>query len=155
MSILAFSRQIISILIACTTIGYSYAQSDHQVIGWSYGAEHLKDNVYKITIKASMLDPEWHFWTLNPGNDILIPTTIHFDDMAGVDLSAPLIVEGKEVEVEDELFGKVSYYEGETFFNKIIIAEKGTEIKGSIRFQACNKSVCLSPKEIPFSIILK
>ena len=125
-----------------------------EVYKWTFTANHIKDNEYELLIKADNLNPEWHFWTMDPGNEMLIPTQVKFNVSDDFRMDGDFTVEGATVSTSDELFGDVIYYEGDVVFKQKIKANAGSSVSGSIIYQACNATTCLAPKEIPFSISL-
>lgn len=125
-----------------------------QVVAWSFDANGDQEH-YEVLITADILQEGWHFWTTDLQSEMLIPTRITFDTASGQELLGDLIVEGTRMEKEDEIFGPVSYYEGDqVLFRQKVKAKPGSNISGNILFQACNASTCLPPKTIPFSIEL-
>ncbi|MBX9449392.1 MAG: protein-disulfide reductase DsbD N-terminal domain-containing protein [Taibaiella sp.] len=124
------------------------------VVAWSFDANRDREH-YEVLITADMLQEGWHFWTTDLQSEMLIPTRITFDIISGQELLGDMIVEGTRTEREDEIFGPVSYYEGEqVLFRQKVKAKPGSKISGNILFQACNASTCLPPRTIPFSIEL-
>ncbi len=129
------------------------AQEKH-VVQWEITAQKLDAQTLEMSFEASVLELGWHFWSLQLQNDMLIPTKIEYQGLQATQISPATLIEGELVEKDDELFGAISYYEGDRIVlkQKINIDNQVKNIKGSLTFQACNASMCVAPQTIPFDI---
>jgi hypothetical protein len=107
----------------------------HQYCGW------------KITLVIRARAREgWHFYSATQDNGTNIPTKIEVDLPEGMQF----VGEWKYPESEH---GKL--VDGATFERVIRVGDERvdlTEIKGSIRFQACAAQKCLRPQTLNFSV---
>lgn len=145
---------VIVIMISSLWMSQNAQANNKDVISWTFEAQQLSDDTYEVVLTANVLNPEWHFWTMNPGNEMLIPTQINFEPSSAFEKVGAFDIEGKTISTEDEIFGAIQYYEGDVVFKHKIKSEAGKKIEGAVVYQACNASTCLAPKEIPFSIVL-
>lgn len=127
-----------------------------QVISWQ--AEAKKDNQtnqFHLVLQAEILEPGWHFWTLDLQSEVLIPTKIIVTNESEVFSEPHWTVSGEVKQTEDEFFGHVEYYEGdEVSFVRATKLSEGQVIEGTITYQACNQSTCLPPATVPFKVEL-
>jgi hypothetical protein len=88
-----------------------------------------------------------------PKDDFLIPTTFSIPDGAGVRLDGVTYPDGKEFTLPLDPENKLSVYTNEFVLQTRIVAEAGNHlVEAKLRYQACDKSVCLPPKTIPVAI---
>lgn len=129
------------------------AQEKH-VVQWEITAQKLDAQTLEMSFEASILESGWHFWSLQLQNEMLIPTKIEYQGLQAQQIFPATLSQGELIEREDELFGTISYYEGDRVIlkQKIKIDNQVKNIKGSLTFQACNASMCVAPQTIPFDI---
>jgi hypothetical protein len=88
-----------------------------------------------------------------PKDDFLIPTTFSIPDGAGVRLDGVTYPDGKEFTLPLDPENKLSVYTADFVLQARIVAEPGNHlVEAKLRYQACDKSVCLPPKTIPVAI---
>ena len=88
-----------------------------------------------------------------PKDDFLIPTTFSIPDGLGVRLDGVTYPDGKEFTLPLDPENKLSVYTNEFVLQTRIVAEAGNHlVEAKLRYQACDKSVCLPPKTIPVAI---
>jgi len=88
-----------------------------------------------------------------PKDESLIPTTFSIPDGLGVRLDRINYPDGKEFTLPLDPENKLSVYTDEFVIQARIVAEAGNHlVEAKLRYQACDKSVCLPPKTITVAI---
>jgi hypothetical protein len=88
-----------------------------------------------------------------PKDEFLIPTTFSIPDGLGVRLERVNYPDGKDFTLPLDPQNKLSVYTEEFVLQARIVAEAGNHlVEAKLRYQACDKSVCLPPKTIPVAI---
>lgn len=135
-----------------------FGQKPNDIVQWKFEAKKINDYTYDIIGTATITQPDFHIWTLNPGGKDgeiqmeLIPTTIKVSKNPDIKIVGKTKAQGKAVEKKDELMGTIRYYEGSAKYTQRIEAKKNTTVKGVATFQACNESGCLPPADLPFEV---
>jgi Disulphide bond corrector protein DsbC len=94
-----------------------------------------------------------HINSHSPKEEFLIPTTFSIPDGAGVKLETATYPVGKDFVLPSDPGNKLSVYTEEFTIQARIVAPAGNHlVEAKLRFQACDKSVCLPPKTIPVAI---
>jgi DsbC/DsbD-like thiol-disulfide interchange protein len=88
-----------------------------------------------------------------PKEEFLIPTTFSIPESTGVKLEDATYPVGKDFTLPSDPGNKLSVYTEEFTIHARIVAPAGNHlVEAKLRFQACDKSVCLPPKTIPVAI---
>lgn len=126
-----------------------------KTVDWHFDIDK-KDEIYTLKINAELLEPDWHFWTIDLKSEFLIPTKIILNDSASYEFIQNLQVKGDKVQLDDEIFGNIEYYKSDTEFTQNFKLKNSQrhEISGSVTFQSCNNNMCKPPEIIKFSIPL-
>ena len=151
---------------AVLTIGYAsllaHSQADSTARSILNGAavEYLFPE--QVTVTAGKpSDVELHFRIAeglhinshSPKDDSLVPTSFSIPDGAGVRLERINYPEGKDFTLPLDPDTKLSVYTQDFVLLARIVAEPGNHlVEAKLRYQACDKSVCLPPKTIPVAI---
>ena len=94
-----------------------------------------------------------HINSHTPKDEFLIPTTFSIPEGAGVRLEAASYPVGSDFTLSLDPGNKLSVYTGEFVIQARIVAEAGNHlVEAKLRYQACDKSVCMPPKTIPVAI---
>jgi Disulphide bond corrector protein DsbC len=97
--------------------------------------------------------PGLHVNSHLPKDDFLIPTTFSIPDNSGVQFDKVSYPTGKEFTLPADPANKLSVYTDEFVIQARIVAAAGNHlVEAKLRFQACDKSICLPPKTIPVAI---
>lgn len=120
---------------------------------WTMSAKKIKGNDYEITLHC-VLKPEWHLWSLEPGGDgLLLPPAFTFAPNRAVSWKGELRESGKMISQEfPGTDGITHYYENEVTYRRKAAVASNTVIKGSVRYQCCDHSQCIAPKDKAFEI---
>jgi hypothetical protein len=88
-----------------------------------------------------------------PKDDFLIPTTFSIPDGLGVKLEDVKYPVGVDFTLPADPGNRLSVYTNEFVIQARIVAAAGNHlVEAKLRFQACDKEVCLPPKTIPVAI---
>jgi DsbC/DsbD-like thiol-disulfide interchange protein len=112
---------------------------------------------FKVGLLVKVI-PGWHIHAAQLEDEFLIPTSLDFEGKEGLEVQGyyfPPAIKKKYEYSESEL----SVYEGECVFGVLIqadnkIAPGKYNIKGRLKYQACDSTSCLPPKEVKLKIPL-
>ena len=94
-----------------------------------------------------------HINSHTPKDEYLIPTSLTIPDGAGVRLETATYPIGKEFTLPADPGTKLNVYTDELVIEARIVATAGNHlVEAKLRFQACDKEVCMPPKTIPVAI---
>jgi hypothetical protein len=94
-----------------------------------------------------------HINSHTPKDDFLIPTTLSMPEGAGARLEEANYPAGGEFTLPLDPKTKLSVYTGEFTIRVRIVAMAGNHlVEAKLRYQACDKNVCMPPKTIPVAI---
>ncbi|MBO4315683.1 MAG: thioredoxin family protein [Prevotella sp.] len=98
------------------------------------------------------IDPGWHVYSTNLGNDGPIEATFHVVKMDGIEPVGALRTEGKEIKKFDKMFGMdLRYFENAvTFVQKVKFTKPEYTADCYLEYGACNDEMCLPPTEVNF-----
>lgn len=105
------------------------------------------------------VNPGFHVNSNQPKSDLLIPTEIKFESLAGVVVGAPVYPAGQDFALSFSPGQKLSVYQGDVQVSVPLSAAKSAKagaykLKGSLSYQACNDNACFPPKTVPFELSL-
>lgn len=145
---------LLTLILSFLGINKVASAQEKQVVKWEITAQKLDAQTLEMIFEASVLESGWHFWSLHLQNEMLMPTKIEYQGLQAQQIAPATLYLGELVERDDELFGLISYYEGDKIIlkQKISIDNQVKNIKGSLTFQACNSSMCVAPLTVPFNI---
>lgn len=129
------------------------------VVGWAQG-EPVKFSVSYKQVSAKevdvvfsgSIDNGWHVYSSNlPGGG---PTaaTVNVEAITGAKPVGRLRAVGKEVSVDDPVFGmRVNYFEHHVqFVQRFAITSAQYHIRGYLEYGACNDHMCMPPQSVDF-----
>ena len=108
--------------------------------------KELKGGEGEIVFSAT-IDPGWHVYSTNLGDDGPISASFNAVKMDGVQTVGSLQPRGKEIKEFDKLFSmELSYFEGSvSFVQKIKFTKPEYDIECYLEYGACNDQSCLPP----------
>lgn len=136
-------------------VSTSFGQIISDPTSWSFSAKKSKGADYELIIQCK-LKPEWHLWSLDPGGDgLLMPPTFTFEKNKQVQLIGSIQEKGKKISKEfPGTDGITHFYENQVSYTQKAKISANTTIKGSLTYQSCDHSQCLSPKDKSFTITI-
>ena len=108
-------------------------------------------DVGEIVFTAT-IDPGWHVYSTDLGQDGPIEATFNAVKMDGVEKVGKLTPRGKEIKKFDEMFGmELKFFEqSATFVQKVKFTKPQYDIDCYLEFGACNDQSCLPPTQVEF-----
>ena len=100
-------------------------------------------------IFSATIDPGWHVYSTNLGQDGPIQASLHVNKLQGAELVGKLTHRGKEISQFDEMFGmNLRYFENAVqFVQKIKFTKPQYDIDAYLEWGACNDEMCMPPGE--------
>jgi hypothetical protein len=94
-----------------------------------------------------------HVNSHNPRTENLIPTTLKLPENSEVRLTNAVFPPGADFAFPSEPNEKLSVYTGEFTIHAELVASKGNHlVEATLRYQACDNSICLPPRSVPVTI---
>ena len=108
----------------------------------------LKNGEAELVFTAA-IDPGWHVYSTDLGDDGPISATFHAVKMDGAETVGKLQARGKEIKQFDKLFEMdLRFFEDAvTFVQKIRFTKPQYDIDCYVEYGACNDAACLPPSE--------
>ena len=108
----------------------------------------LKEGEAELVFSAT-IDPGWHVYSTNLGNDGPISASFNTMKMEGAEPVGKLQARGSEIKKYDKLFDmELRYFEkAVTFVQKIRFTKPQYDIDCYVEYGACNDEACLPPSE--------
>ena len=99
---------------------------------------------------SATIDPGWHVYSTNLGNEGPIEATFNVVKMEGVEKVGKLTAKGKEIKKFDEMFGmELKYFENAvTFVQKVKFTKPQYAIDCYLEYGACNDKSCIPPTQV-------
>ena len=115
-------------------------------VHFSSQLKELKGGEAEIVFSAT-IDPGWHVYSTNLGDDGPISATFNPVKMEGVETVGKLQPRGKELKQFDKLFDmELRFFEGSvTFVQKVKFTKPEYDIDCYLESGACNDQSCLPP----------
>ena len=110
--------------------------------------KQLKEGEAELVFSAT-IDPGWHVYSTNLGNDGPISASFNTVKMEGAEPVGKLQARGSEIKKYDKLFDmELRYFEkAVTFVQKIHFTKPQYDIDCYVEYGACNDEACLPPSE--------
>ena len=111
----------------------------------------LQGDEAEIVFSAT-IDPGWHVYSTDLGQDGPIEATLTVVKMEGVELIGKLSPRGNLVKQFDNMFGmELKFFENKgTFVQKIRFTKPLYVIDCFLEYGACNDEMCMPPTQVPF-----
>tara|TARA_Y100000782_G_C10188914_1_gene268995 strand:- start:6438 stop:8939 length:2502 start_codon:yes stop_codon:yes gene_type:complete len=124
-------------------------------VEWSFDQKSLGDNKFELQFIAE-IEPHWHIYAMDLGDDGPIPTTFDFQKINGVELIGKA-KQPKGITVDDPMFGmELTYFEDKAVFTQVVKVTQATaNVSGELEYMACNDGSCLPPELVAFNFDLK
>ena len=112
----------------------------------------LEGNNAEIVFTAT-IDPGWHVYSTDIGDDGPTRATFHADKLEGAELVGKLQPRGNVKEQYDEMFGAtLRFFENNgAFVQKIRFTKPKYDISCYLEYGACNDEMCMPPTTVEFS----
>ena len=139
------TKKTVAVLLLCFMAIVAQAQMMTPV-HFSSQLKELKGGEGEIVFSAT-IDPGWHVYSTNLGDDGPIQASFNPVKMEGVQTVGKLQPRGKELKQYDKMFDmELRFFEGSvTFVQKIKFTKPDYDIDCYLEYGACNDQSCLPP----------
>ncbi|WP_293946829.1 MULTISPECIES: protein-disulfide reductase DsbD N-terminal domain-containing protein [unclassified Sphingobacterium] len=136
------------------TIAGAFAQI-HKPVKWTVASKKVNDKEAIVFVKATIQDG-WHIYSQNVKDGGPIPTSFSFAKATDYVLTGKTAEPKPKVKHEEVFKMDVGYFTNEVIFQQKVALKKGAAtVKGTVEWQACDKSQCLPPDEYAFAVTIK
>jgi thiol:disulfide interchange protein DsbD len=142
------------ILLANTITSHAQMLKDPTV--WTVTAKKKSGHQYELIFHLEVTDKDWHVYAFNtstPLDESLLPPSFTPAKSTRYTVSGKPFERGKRIDEEVDGIGTLHYYQKADYVVPITVDTNG-EVKGKFKYQTCNHETCLSPKILPFSVII-
>lgn len=155
-SLVSANRNIGQAIVFMLLVLFAAGSLQAQIVNpvhWSWKAEQVKDEEYKVVFTA-LIDKPWHTYGMYIQEGGPVKTSFTFDKNADVELLGKMTESGPKVkEGMDDVFGiNVKLFEEKAVFEQRIKIKNPTTLKGSFEFMVCDDKSCLPPDTKKFSL---
>ena len=121
-------------------------------VATTHSMEQLSSDTVRLTFDLTISDG-WHVYSTSLPKGGPISAGLEFDSIFEAEPVSDLLSSGKEIEVDDPVFGmRVRYFEKKVrFYQDFHISGKEWIMEGALRYGACDDESCLPPQRIEFS----
>ena len=139
------TKKTVAALLMCVMAIAAQAQMMNPV-HFKSELKELKGGEAEIVFSAT-IDPGWHVYSTNLGDDGPISATFNPVKMEGVETVGKLQTRGKELKQFDKMFDmELRFFEGSvTFVQKVKFTKPEYDIDCYLEYGACNDQSCLPP----------
>ncbi len=100
------------------------------------------------------VDDGFHVNSHTPKSELQIPTSVSFEIAEGVKLATALYPAGQEFAFAFDPNEKLDVYSNEFVVKVPVIAAAGEhELKGELKYQACDHAACFPPRSLPVDVV--
>lgn len=126
-------------------------------VKWKFDIKPVKGDEYVIKYTAT-LDKGWTIYSLYTSDDGPVPTTVTYEQMAGIQLLGKAKETGARKEGMDALFGVnvIKFTSDKQFIieQRIKATKPGSTISGYVNYMACDQEKCLPPTDAEFTFTI-
>ncbi len=102
------------------------------------------------------VDDGFHVNSHTPKSELQIPTSVSFEIAEGVKLATALYPAGQEFAFAFDPGEKLDVYSNEFVVKVPVIAAAGEhELKGELKYQACDHAACFPPRSLPVDVVFR
>ena len=102
------------------------------------------------------VDDGFHVNSHTPKSELQIPTSVSFDIAEGVKLATATYPAGQEFAFAFDPSEKLDVYTNEFVVKVPVIAAAGEhELKGELKYQACDHAACFPPRSLPVDVVFR
>ena len=126
----------------------------HQPVKWTVTYAMADGNKLTVTYKATIEDG-WHAYSTKEFENGPVPTSVHYDSIAGAVKSGELISKLTPIAKFDDSFQMdLEYFENTMHFEQVFEVANPQKyyIKGYVEYMVCDDQQCLPPTEHEFEI---
>ena len=139
------------ILVFLYLISNNWSNAQNHV-SWEFSYDKLSSSI----LVKGIIDEGWHLYSQKiPANSGPIPVTVNINKKKGLKLIGKCEEKIEPHEIFDVNFeSKVYLFENSYLSCQKIRLKNLYKLNGSVNYMVCDKSRCLPPIEVPFTIII-
>jgi hypothetical protein len=119
-------------------------------------ALQLEANKPQLVELRFRIDPGFHINSHTPHDETLIPTALHLDPAASLQIQAPQYPAGTPFHLPLGAGQTLDVYQGDLRILVRILAHRGDwSLTGTLRYQACDNAACFPPRTLPLRIAIE
>lgn len=125
-------------------------------VKWQFSLEKVNETQVMVVAEAS-IDRGWHLYSTDLPAGGPIPTSLNFEEAAGLTPTGALETAPKAEPSFDEAFQmEVGYFSGKVRLSQLVTVAAGAPaaVGGFVEFMACDDHRCLPPQQIDFELKL-
>src|SRR5690554_2541859 len=125
-------------------------------VKWQFSLEKVNETQVMVVAEAS-IDRGWHLYSTDLPAGGPIPTSLNFEEAAGLTPTGALETAPKAEPSFDEAFQmEVGYFSGKVRLSQLVTvaADAPAAVCGYVEFMACDDHRCLPPQQIDFELKL-
>jgi len=138
---------IVAVACLCSSL-FAGAQKVADPTKWDYELKKLSWNTYEVIFHVT-LKPGWHIFSLQPGDESIVPPSFHFENNPNVSFDGKVEQRGKLITAKLEGIDKpVNYFESKVDFvfkMKLLNRKPLKVVTGDQHYQVCNDKLCIPP----------
>lgn len=147
------NRAILSLIAALLASSLS---AQPKVVSWTFESKKLTVKKYEVRFIATIQQP-WHIYSTTQAKGGPIPTKITYTKNPLASPEGKIKEIGKMETHYEEVFElDTKFYTGKVEFVQVfrVRGSASLGLVGKIQFMACTNERCLTPQDVPFSIVL-
>lgn len=139
-------KKILTLIIMFLLVAVASVQAQ---VSFSVSYKRVNPTTIDIVF-TGRADPGWHIYSTNIGEGGPTPASFGIDKIKGAKLKGALKAGPGAKSMMDPIFEmQVSYFEGHaTFTQRVELLDKDYELKGYLKYGACNDENCLPPTTV-------
>lgn len=126
-------------------------------VKWTWETEQVSGDTYNLVFTAEIEDG-WTVYSQYTSDDGPVPTSINYENSAGISMLGEATEEGKKKAGYDKLFevDVIKFLSDQPFVirQKVKVTDPSQPITGYITYMSCDKARCLPPADIDFELQL-
>lgn len=146
----------IGLLVVAVLLTVSAAFSQiHNPVKWTVASKKINSKEAVVFIKATIQNG-WNIYSQHVADGGPIPTSFNFATSKDFTLNGKVAEPKAKIKHEEVFKMDVPYFTTEVVFQQKVKLNKGNAVvKGTVEWQACDKTQCLPPDEYNFSVTIK
>jgi hypothetical protein len=149
---------VITAFVCLCSSSFAKAQKINDPTTWNYELKKIAPATYEVIFHVT-LKPGWHIFSLQPGDEFIVPPRFHFENDPNVSFDGKVEQRGKLITSSLEGVGKpVNYFESSVdfvFTMKLLNRKPLKVVTGDQEYQVCNDKMCMPPIRNTFVFELK
>ncbi|MCT4623229.1 MAG: protein-disulfide reductase DsbD N-terminal domain-containing protein, partial [Schleiferiaceae bacterium] len=148
-------RKLFLILLAFA-YSFSQAQIVENPVKWSWEAEKIADDEYKLIFNAT-IEEGWHLYSahIDPSAGPY-PTAFYYDTVPNFSFKGKIQEDEPHVEYDPNFEAELAFFSNKAKYWQVVKVNPGEDftLKGEIEWMVCNDEMCMPPeyKDFSFSI---